>query len=168
MKLKIVEAGWEGFSGNLGMVDFENGVSVRDVTHIEANIISGNIRVQNFEDESPVGAIGMDADIQNRPCVTSNLKTMEEIFAEQNGETQVQAPVQTQSETKQYTQEELEQIADKKGIAGLREIAEAMDVRATSIAKLIAGILSKQAPAEPNVAPLQDGQPDVVTSEQAQ
>ena len=165
MKIKIVEGGWEGFSGNLGMVDFENGVSVRDVTQAEANVISASIRVVNVDDDSSVGALGLDADAQNRPCVTRNLQTLEEILA-QGENPNAEQPVQA-APSKQYTKEELEAIADKEGIAGLRKIGNDLDVRGTSIASLIEGILGKFAPAEANAVMLPEGQPDVVTTEQA-
>ena len=169
MKIKIVEQGWEGFSGNLGMVLFEDGVSVRDVTPVEANIVAGNIRVVNFEDESSVGAIGMDADIQNIPCVSSSLQTLEEILSGREAGIQVIAQIMSgsaQESAKAYTQAELEAIADKDGIAGLREIGDSIGVKSTSIGGLIEAILAKQSPA-PVVAPLAEGQPEVVTKEQA-
>ncbi|CDT52690.1 conserved hypothetical protein [Vibrio coralliirubri] len=44
-----------------------------------------------------------------------------------------------------YTQEELEAIADKQGISGLREIAEKHDVKARSIKELIVELLEVKA-----------------------
>jgi hypothetical protein len=41
-----------------------------------------------------------------------------------------------------YTQLELEALADKEGITGLREVAEAYGVKGTSIVGLISGILA--------------------------
>jgi len=163
MKLKITEPGWEGFSGNLGIVLFENGVSVGDVSHIEANIISGNIRVVEEESGESVGALELDADMQNKPCISQNLQTMEEILAG--------TPVLTPSEVsliaelmseplKQYSKEELEGVADKGGIAALREIGDKLEVKGTSIAKLIELILEKQAPAAPVAEMLPEGQSD--------
>lgn len=43
-----------------------------------------------------------------------------------------------------YSREQLEAIADAKGIQGLREIAEPLGVKAVSIRTLIDGILSEQ------------------------
>lgn len=167
MKLKIVEPGWEGFNGTLGVVQFADGVSVGDVSRVEVNIISGNIRVVDFEDDSSVGALELDADVQNKPCFSQNLQTLEEILAGAPAPVAA-APVAVVEKTeKQYTQAELEKIADKSGIAGLREIGDEFGVKGTSISGLIEAILGKQAPQEPNAAPLAEGQPDVVTSEQA-
>lgn len=164
MKLKITEPGWEGFSGTLGVVAFEDGVSVSDVSHIEANIISGNIRVVNADCGSGVGALEANADMQNTACVSNTLQTMAEIQA---GEKPVAPQVKQVEDTPQakYTKESLEVIADKSGIAGLREIGDSLGVKGTSISGLIESILSKSNPEV--TAPLAEGQPDVVTSEQA-
>lgn len=166
MRLKITEQGWETFSGNLGVVVFEDGVSVGDVSHIEANIISGNIRVVELESGDNVGALELDSDMQNKRCESVTLKTMAEIFAEQVGEVQ-DKPVEVET-VPHYTKDELEAIADKKGIAGLREIGDQVGVKGTSISGIIEAILLKVAGEVPNAAPLAAGQPNVETSEQAE
>lgn len=168
MKLKITEQGWEGFNGELGMVAFEDGVSIRDVTPIEANIISGAMRVVAVETGESVGALCLDADAMNRPAHTTSLKTLAEILAEREAGVKVLAQIMAPNESKTYTKEELEGVADKSGIAGLREIGDAMDVKSASISGLIDAILAKQTPTEPDAAMLAQGQPDVVTTEQAQ
>lgn len=50
----------------------------------------------------------------------------------------------TSEPAKIYTAKELEEIADKDGMAGLREIGDALEVKDTSIAGLMEKILAKQ------------------------
>lgn len=171
MKIKIVESGWENFTGNLGITAFEGGVTVNDITSAEFYSISGNIRVVDAETGEAASGLDCDAQVQNMPFISTRLQTLEEILAEQAASGYV-APVvvapQDQAIAQRFTLEELEALADKNGIAGLREIGDTIGVKGTSIAGLIESILAKQAPVEPAAAPLVDGQPDVVTTEQAQ
>lgn len=46
MKIKIVEPGNESFTGQLGNVQFADGVSVADVTHAEATAIAAIFRCE--------------------------------------------------------------------------------------------------------------------------
>lgn len=164
MKLKITEQGWENFSGNLGITVFENGVSLYDVPQTEINVISGNIRVVNFENDENVGVLELNADLQNKPCSSHNLQTWEEILNEQASPSA--KPVKAvQTAADKYTQEELEAIADKSGIAGLREVCDKIGVKGTSIVGLINGVIAMQNPPQ-NAAMLDSGQPEVTESEE--
>lgn len=55
-----------------------------------------------------------------------------------------QAEDEQKAEVKVYTKEELEEIADEKGIKGLREVADPMGVKDTSIEGLISEIIAAQ------------------------
>lgn len=168
MKLKITEPGWENFSGNLGVTMFDGGVSINEVPRVEINCISASIRVVELETGESVGALGLDADAQNKPCTSHNLKNMEEIFAEQAAGVAPAVVAAFVAGADSYTKEELEKVADKGGIAGLREIAEPLGLKGTSIGKLIELILAKQSGVEPNAAPLAEGQAEVAPVEQGE
>lgn len=67
-------------------------------------------------------------------ALDAEIKAMEEKAAAEQSGTQV----------KTYTREELEAVADDKGISGLREIGDEIDAKSNSIEGLIEKILSMQ------------------------
>lgn len=131
--VKINEPGFDSFNGDIGGIEFENGVSIRDLSPLEVNRLSAAMRVETLEGEQ----LGVAAAIAaNRDTPLSN-EAERTVTAESENANFMQAPEGS------YTRESLGEIADKKGIAGLREIAEPMGVKGVSIAALIDGILEK-------------------------
>jgi hypothetical protein len=143
MKIKLIEQGYDKFSGHFGTVLFEDGVSVHDVSDQEIRLLAAIIQVRSVDDGSDPGANAQFQSSLKMEAQTVNLPTQAELDriaqAAKPEETKKEAPVVG------YTREELEQIADKSGITGLREIGDKFDVKATSISKLIAAILDAQA-----------------------
>lgn len=129
MKLKIVEAGWKGYTGMFGVVEFVDGISVDHVNHVERNLLCSLIRVEEF-----------DEGVVEQPQEEKVAEPQVESDAAQDSVATDAAPA-----APGYSREKLEQIADEKGIAGLREIGDSWGVKATSIAKLIDEILEAQA-----------------------
>lgn len=130
MKLRITEPGFKGYTGQMGIVYFENGVSTSDVSTMDATRMSA---VMGFEWEDGTAA-----------------SVAQHILDRANDEAQT-VPVNVSSavtETKEnpafkkYSVEELADIADTSGISGLREIAEPLGVKGKSIRDLIDGILA--------------------------
>jgi hypothetical protein len=121
MKLKLVQAGYEGFTGYLGVTLFENGVSVGDVPEREARTIGMSIKTEWEDGGDPNPAQALLNSMHNEPVVEA-----------------AAAPVVP----KVYTEEQLAAIADKEGIKGLRAIAEPLGIKGTSIKELIAEILA--------------------------
>lgn len=166
MKIRLIEAGYENMTGMFGEIEFVDGMSVHDISPVQARFLSSIVRIENIDGTDP----GENARFQsafNMEAPSFRLPTL----AELEGEGQPAEVGQAQPEAQvaaEYTQESLEAIADKGGIAGLREIADPLGVKGTSIAKLIEGILAAQAPAAPAAATLPEGQPNVVTTEQAE
>lgn len=145
MKIKIIEAGYENFSGMFGTVAFDKGVSIDHVSHVEINLIASLIKVVDAETEAETGNLATEAAAWNKTADVIYYPTMADIEAGREVPPTI-SPVQEaqKQEVKLYTQEELEEIADKKGIAGLREIADPLGVKGTSIVKLIEGIIATQ------------------------
>lgn len=163
MKLKLTGAGFENYTGQMGVVFFENGLSKYDVMPNDA------IRIA-----STIGAVWENGDPANLGAIhTQNLMTPAPDIRQQSGlellhsitghahlnADQVQqysdqvasltTGVEKQESTAKkaepkYTQEALEKIADESGIAGLREIAAEFDVKGNSIATLIKAIMNAQ------------------------
>lgn len=134
MKLKLTQTGFEGYTGQMGVVFFENGVSTKDVLPVDAVRMAAVMGCE-WEDGTPANVSQIYLDNMNTPA-RSEAQT-----------TQAQTPVMSETQIVgdadviTYTEEQLATIADKSGIAGLREIADPLDIKGKSIADLIAAIM---------------------------
>lgn len=128
MKVKITQGGWQTFCGHLGQVLFENGVSVEDISKGDAAFLAGILQIEE------VGT-------GHNPSISQ--KILDEYGNSAKVETQVQVETKpVENSDVAYTKESLEQIADTKGIKGLREIGDELGVKGQSITELIEKILA--------------------------
>lgn len=136
-RLKIVERGWAGYSGPFGGVEFKNGLSVGLVDEVTATRLGSIIRLERVDTGDQAGSAANHARAYKveAPIVTP--------IPETDGAT-VQTPVPAAPPAPAYTREELEKIADKDGIAGLRDIAAKFGVKGRGIVELIDEIMAKQ------------------------
>lgn len=149
MKLRLTQPGYEQFTGQMGTVFFENGLSTADVKAIDAVRMAAQFLCE-WEDGSTASVA--QSILDHAHTTTNSLPR--EINADQALATQrVEAatlagttvqPDGTAAPGPTYTEDELAAIADEKGIKGLRVIAETMGVKGQSIAELIRAILGKQ------------------------
>lgn len=148
MKIKLVSPGWETFSGAFGNVQFLDGVSVDDVTKREADRLAALTRVVTLDGE----AVGLQERlIHNSAARAPVLEPLEvQTVAEKEAEKVEDAKVEA-APAVSYSQEDLEKVADAKGIVGLRAIAEPLGVRGRSIVELIKEILVAQSEREDRV-----------------
>lgn len=160
MKIKIIERGWETFSDVLGGVKFENGVSVDDVPEHLITRIGAVVRTEAVTG-GQVGAAQQLIDAKNMtppedvriaptppaPVTPEPLPELVSDLVPKDPEVVEVAPELPEVPAPKahiWTEAELADVADKKGIEGLREIADPMNVRARSIRELMTGILEKQ------------------------
>jgi hypothetical protein len=138
MKIRIDEVGYESYTGILGLVQFENGVSVTDVSQGELDRMAAVLRVVDADSDKQLGAL-------------VDYATASQVGFEQEGKLETGTgfvavdgtiPASNAVETEKYTQEELEALADKEGITGLRAIGDSLNVKDTSIKGLIGSILN--------------------------
>lgn len=129
MKLKLTAVGYEAFTGLFGMIEFVEGVSADDVNPHIAKRVACIISVE-WEDGTKVGVADALIANQNMTMPTEELPPAPV--------PELDAVVGTA-----WTEEELGKVADEKGIAGLREIAEPHGIKGNSIANLIKGIIEK-------------------------
>lgn len=149
MKLRITQPGFESYSGQMGMILFENGISVYDVQERDALRLSAlfgcewedksNVTITRVEVEpsAPVGRETFIAQTDGKPERVGG-NDGETVFYEQtvaDGDIPVKV-------TNRYTRAQLERIADKNGIAGIRDVAGPLGIRGTSINGLIEEILA--------------------------
>lgn len=132
MKIKIVEPGWAGFSGQFGAVEFADGVSIEDVSAAEARTLAGLVQIETLEGKNPSATQQLLDAHHNAPRQVEPLKHIPE------------APP-APAAAKVWTQDELAAVADASGIKGIREIADPLGLKDNSIAELMAKILANQA-----------------------
>lgn len=142
MKLRLTQAGFENYTGQMGVVMFKDGLSENEVLPIDAIRISAAIGA-DWEDGSPANVGDMYLNNMHAPAFVGNGRSEDAAPVEQP----VQAPVATADGTT-YTRDGLAAIADAEGIGGLRAIADPIGVKGTSIVGLIDAILKQQGPTE--------------------
>lgn len=146
-RIKIVEAGWENYTSEMCGVQFVDGVSVAPVPRHQADRVGGIIKVVEVDEEgegAPVGqASRMVGGLTIAAPIVDGMRqpSMEEIEAERKLMAQRSG---SRPASVFYTREALEEIADHKGLKGLREVAAPWDVRDRSIPSLIKEILAAQ------------------------
>lgn len=153
MKLKLTGKQFVHFTGQLGCINWVDGVSETDVSPLEANRIA-----------SLVGAKFLDGSDASECDKILSMKNMESPYRQESRPLTVEEIARMEKERKKkplnkpkkkienveieyerkYSREELEAIADKKGITGLREIAAQYGVTAVSISTMIEKIIDSQ------------------------
>lgn len=117
----------ENLTGNLGEVEFKDGVSVESVSRMQAQRLRGAFKVETLEGDDP----GLAAEITRaRNNVESPVKYE-----------QKEAVKEPSAVEYNYTEESLMAIADKDGLVGLREFAEPFGAKSNSIVGLIEKLL---------------------------
>jgi len=143
-KVKITEPGWETFTGNFGGVEFVNGASEREITEFEMARIAGSVRVVD---------IATGKQLNDAATLSENIGTVLEPRDEaskispkafEDLQKPADAAPAAPGVAKTYTNDELLAIADKNGIAGLRDIAAPLNVKGRAIPELIENILAAQ------------------------
>jgi len=144
-KLKIVAPEWVNYTGSLGMVHFTNGLSDQFIAdHIRRRLSIGMAMVEidadgNEEPASPthkmITAAAIRADVSEPLNRQSDSDKAHELLG---------AALDVDANTPIHTKGQLEKIADKEGIKGLRDIADRWHVKSRSIPDLINAILDAQ------------------------
>lgn len=142
-RMKITQEGWAGFTGNIGQVEFVDGVSTEAWNNTFIDRVACSVAVVDADSDEPLG-------IQHRMIAAKSVRmevveempnpTDEEIAADLAAEAEL-PPVETE---KFHTAEELEAIADADGIAGLRVIGAKLRVKGRAIPELIGDILKAE------------------------
>ena len=141
MKLRLTQAGFEKYTGQMGVVMFDNGLSVGEVLPIDAIRISAAIGA-DWEDGSAANVGDMYLNNMDVPAFVGRGPSNEPAPAEP------QAKIAAPASGTTYSKDDLAKIADAEGIAGLRAISDPLGVKGTSIVGLIEAILKHQGPAE--------------------
>lgn len=151
MKIKLTQPGFETYNGQMGVTFFEEGLSVSDVLVQDAIRMSA-VMLCEWEDGTSPNIAQSLIDNSDTPAPTfvsgedgqhelndDEIKAAQEVQA---ALIQAGAPVGPS-----YTFEQLAEIADAKGIQGLREISDPLGIKSNSIKNLIDAIVKVTAPA---------------------
>jgi hypothetical protein len=147
MKIRLTQTGFENYNGQMGVVFFEAGLSTNDVRPIDAIRMSAVMQCE-WED-------GRSANVAQ--SILDNANTSAPMFsvvpgADNDAEAaaaaelaEVVASIEDPDmpKTAMWTKEQLGAIADRDGIAGLRDIATPLGIKGNSIKEMIAAILAK-------------------------
>ena len=136
MKLRLTEPGFATYTGQMGVVDFVDGLSVGDVLTIDGIRISAAIRAE-WEDGTASNVGEMYLNCMDVPAHVGT-QDFQPVAAVDPVEKTVVAEA---APAVQHTKESLAAVADKQGIAGLREIADSLGIKGMSINGLIDSIL---------------------------
>lgn len=159
-RLRLIGKGFEKYTGAIGVTQFVEGLSVGTPHQMDVHRLTCTIGARWDDGSASSVGEGYEA-AKNAPAPTVE----EQVAADNAAAAAAAGPGVT------YTQEQLAAIADKDGIAGLRQIAEPLGVKANSIKALIDGIIkvagAVEAANEPAPAPATDAEGEVAKEGEA-
>lgn len=135
-RLRILDAGLANYTGDFGLVNFENGVSTHEVNWIEAGSLAAIVHIEDAD--LPGYQLGGAAELERD---RGRLADAPEVSASARVE---EVDGKTRMVAEHFSRKELEQIADHKGLAGVRDIARAWKRTGRSIQECVDAILDAQ------------------------
>lgn len=150
--LKIVSKGWAGYNGQLNIITFKDGISTEPVIRRVADRIAACVQVVECDADGNEGAEAVNVGVQHRLIdeTASRAPIAKPLATQTEADKQMEARLDaaralTAPIDSLFTREDLEKIADEKGIKGLRDVADAWSVKGRGIPELIEKVLAQQA-----------------------
>ncbi|MBP2498255.1 hypothetical protein ABID82_005146 [Methylobacterium sp. PvP062] len=148
-RIKITQPGWAGFTGEIGITLFKDGISVDHVGRREIVKIGASLSLIEVDDE---GDEGENPALQHRMLTDGSMSIPAEVLtplARASDEPSVPAAPRAAKAVDPttitfHTKDELEKLAETKGLAGLRAIMDPLNIKAVSINKAIQVILKAE------------------------
>ena len=151
MKIRITDPGFAGFNGHLGTAFFVDGVC-DDVSPLEAERMASIVAIEEVDTGVNPSVTQRMVDLNNKNAdemgINSNavlVKAMEPLPKPDTISVQPELIKQLPSLTGisyDYSQEQLEKLADAEGIAGLRAFADVYKVNGKSIKGIINDLMA--------------------------
>lgn len=138
MKLRLTQEGFATYAGQMGVIFFEDGLSTADVAVRDAVRMSAVMGCE-WEDGTPASVAQSILDNAHTPApmFVSGADGQHDPTTKYEGAGMFSAaPV-----APQFVEAELEALADKEGIKGLRVLADPLNIKGNSIKDLIAALL---------------------------
>lgn len=144
--LRLVQSGYENYTGPIGSYEFVDGVSVDMIPRNDRDRLATAFQFVEFEseDDEPIPAGVAYRLIAMSGVRASDPEPLERQTVEEKVEEIAKAADMAEPTRTIYERKALEAIADKRGIGGLREIGDVWGVKSRQILALIDMILSKQ------------------------
>jgi hypothetical protein len=148
-KLRLTQPSFEAYSGQMGLLDFVDGLSTTDVDSKKA-IRMAAVMLCEWEDGGNPGVTQSLLDNTNTSAPVFNGKqdgsdhdvAAKRVIAEPaDSSLQIASEVKPVATGERLTREQIEDLADKGGIKSLREIADPKGIKGNSIKELIEAIL---------------------------
>ncbi|TSP13948.1 hypothetical protein [Cupriavidus campinensis] len=152
MKIRLTQAGMQGFTGQMGSLVFQDGLSVGDVPVREAVRMAAVMGAVWEDGTSPSPAQALIASVNLEAPVVAPLERGVDVEPQTPLAPQAPAPVNAEPATVEMlsrlmspfaTYEDMVKLADEKGIAGLREIAEPLGIKARKVVDLLDALAAK-------------------------
>jgi len=141
--VKINEVGFNKFTGEIGGIEFVNGISVEDLSKSDVQRMGASMRIEEVlhEDEGGVvtgNQLGVAADLAKGVDVSAKVQKKVTIVEEPIVKEELIVDDSIVDEDgNEYTVKSVEEIADKGGINAVREVAKKFGVKGNSIAGII-------------------------------
>jgi len=144
MKIRLTQPGFETYTAQMGTLFFENGLTTADVRPNDAVRLAAQFLCE-WENGTSVSVAQslLDHSHSNISTMPAPINADQALAGEINAD-QAQPSTAPTAVTKQYDRADLEAIADKDGIKGLRAIGDSLGVKNNSVTGLIDEILAKQ------------------------
>lgn len=136
MKLRLTAPGWETYTGQMGVIFFEDGLSLSEVLLIDAIRVSGVIGAE-WENGTPANVSQIYLDNMHTEAKTPEQQAQADSADAPKTVDDDESKQKAEALGVSYTEEQLAAVADKEGIGGLREIAEPLGIKSNSIRGLI-------------------------------
>lgn len=142
MKLKLTQDGFSTYTGQMGVIFFEDGLSTADVSTVDAVRMSAVMQCEWEDGTSPSIAQSL-IDNSDTPAEIIAPESERMLEVEGNAAGNAEGGNEDANQKVEYVFDEatLHQIADKEGIKGLRQAAEPYGVKGNSIKDLIESLL---------------------------
>lgn len=143
--VRIVAKGFEGYNGIIEGIEFRKGVSTENMSLGSAERIGAFMRVVDNDTGEPLG-VGQRM-VNARRQSQAPREPLAKVKRTPTGKKKKTVKKQEVPEYT-FTREDLESVADKEGITGLRKVAEQYEVRGRSIREIIDSLMALKANAE--------------------
>lgn len=148
--IRIVQRGFETFTGILGSIQFKDGVSVEPVSQAEAERIGCFTRIEDATTGQRISLT--ERMVQTRTKNHTDLglsveRTTKPLERTTTGKVKTKVKPAELPKTA-YEREDLEQLADVGGIAELRKFAKQWNVNGKTIVEIIESLMALKAQSE--------------------
>lgn len=175
MKVRIIDSGFANFTGMFGSVEFVGGVS-DDISKAEAERLGAILRIECADTGVNPSSTQRMVDVHNQN-VSEILRREAPMLAAKEAEAAAEAAAEAEKVAKvanaivksqavvtvcldySYTEDDLDAIVKREGIAGLRGFSEKYGVNGRSIASMIKELMILAAEHAPVAQPVEETEP---------